>query len=159
MQSKPMQRALRRKGEGLNRPVPKYVLVFEGTLGQLDPLSEPEFARCMKARDYDAAVSLWTFSDLVARILTDRAWRFSQTWCLVSYLTADAGFAQALARPVGAAELWIRDVWAMDPGVFARRLITMPDIIRVYDPDPGRAGLYSPAVGRLLTDPRQLGVT
>lgn len=159
MQSRPQPRALRRKGQGLDRPAPKYVLVFEGALGMLDPLSEPEFARLMKAGDYDGALKLWDLSDLTMRILRDRTVRCSQTWCLVTYLVADDRFARSLASLIGQADIWIRVVWAPAPAVFARRLITMPDIIRVYDPDPGRAGLYSPAIGRLLTDPRQLGAT
>lgn len=157
MQSRPQQRALRRKGEGLDRPQPKFTLVFEGALGHLSPLAEPEFARLVKARDYDRAISLWELSDLVIRILWDRVWRYSQVWYIVTYLSADDAFAAALGSRLAAEEIPCRQAWAMEPGVFARRLITMPDIIRVYDPDPGRVGIYSPATGRLLTDPRQLG--
>lgn len=159
MQSRPRQRALRHKGEGLDRPPPKFVLVFEGALGQLSPAAEPEFARRMKARDYQGAVALWQLDDLVIRILWDRVWRYSQAWYVVTYLSGDDGFAQALGTRLEAEEIPSRQVWASEPGHFARRLVTMPDIIRVYDPDPGRAGIYSPVTGRLLTDPRQIGIT
>lgn len=159
MQSRPRQRALRHKGEGLDRPAPKFTLVFEGALGHLSPLAEPEFAGLMKDRDYTRAVGLWELSDLVIRILWDRVWRYGQTWYVVTYLTADASFAAALHARLDAEEIPVKPpCWAMEAGAFARRLITMPDIIRVYDPDPGRVGIYSPAIGRLLTDPRQLGV-
>lgn len=158
MQSRPRQRALRHKGEGLDKPAPKHVLVYEGALGLLDPLSEPEFLRCMKAADYDGALDLWRFNDLAIRVLWDRVYRYSQVWYIVTYLSADDDLAQALAARIGAEDIPVRLVWAQDPAVFSRRLVTMPDIIRVYDPDPGRAGLYSPRIGRLLTDIRQLGV-
>lgn len=158
MQSRPRQRALRHKGEGLDRPPPKYALVFEGTLGHLSPLAEPEFARLMKTRDYDQAAALWELSHLVTRILWDRVWRYGQTWYVVTYLTDDDTFARALKARLDKAEIPVRECWAQKPGAFSRALVAMPDIIRVYDPDPARTGIYSPAIGRLLTDPRQLGV-
>ena len=158
MQSQPRQRALRRKGEGLDRPPPKFVLIFEGALGLLDPLSEPEFHRRMKAYDYPGALALWRLNDLVIRILWDRVYRYSQAYYIVTYLSADDDFARLLAEKIGREDIPVKLVWAQDPAVFARRLITMPDIIRVYDPDPGRAGLYSPAIGRLLIDARHIGV-
>lgn len=158
MQSKPRMRALRHKGEGLDRPSPKFVLVFEGALGFLDPGAEPEYLRRMKARDYGGALALWRLSDLVSRILWDRVMRYSQVYYIVTYLCAGDSFARALAARLGAEEIPVRLCWAQEPGTFARRLITMPDIIRVYDPDPGRAGLYGPAAGRLLADPRHIGI-
>ena len=158
MQSRPRQRALRHKGEGLGRPPPRFVLVFEGALGLLDPLAEPEFTRCMKTRDYDGALELWQLSDLVTRILWDRVVRYSQAYYLVTFLSDDGLFARALAAKLGREEIPVKACWAQQPAVFARHLIAMPDIVRVYDPDPGRAGLYSPAIGRLLTDVRQIGV-
>lgn len=158
MQSTPQPRALRRKGQGLDRIPPKHVLVFEGALGLLDPLAEPEFRRRMKTRDYDGALDLWQLSDLVIRVIWDRVFRYSQIWYVVTYLSDDSDLARALAAKIDREVIPVSLVWAQDPAVFARHLITMPDIIRVYDPDPGRAGLYSPATGRLLTDARQLGV-
>lgn len=158
MQSRPQQRALRRKGEGLGRPAPKLVLVFEGALGLLDPLSEPEFRRRMTAGNFTAALDLWKLNDLVIRIIWDRVYRYSQTYYVVTFLSPADEFASALAGKIGREDIPVRLVWAQHPSVFARRLITMPDIIRVYDPDPGRAGLYSPATGRLLTDARQIGI-
>lgn len=158
MQSRPRQRALRHKGEGLDRPSPKIVLVFEGILGLLDPLREPEYNRRMKAGDHDGALSLWHLDDLAIRIIWDRVYRYSQVFCVVTYLSADDGAARALAARLSSEEIPVRTCWAQDPSVFARHLIAMPDIIRVYDPDPGRAGLYSPATGRLLTDKRDIGL-
>lgn len=158
MQSRPQSRSLRRKGEGLGRPSPKLVLVFEGLLGLLGPLDEPVFRRCLTAADYDGAVRLWQLSDLVTRIIWDRVYRYSQVYCVVTYLSADDLFARSLAVMLGQAEVPVRTVWAQEPAVFARHLIAMPDVIRVYDPDPGRAGLYSPRTGRVLTDPRQIGI-
>src|SRR5581483_2735819 len=148
MQSRPRQRALRHKGEGLDRPPPKFVLIFEGALGILSPLAEPAFARHMKAGDYHRALDSWELSGLVTRVLMDRVWRYSQTWYIVTYLTAHDDFAAALGAKLDTCEIPYKQAWALDPGAFARRLIAMPDIIRVYDPDPARTGIYSPAVGR-----------
>lgn len=153
-----MQRTLRHKGENLERPPPKFVLVFEGILGFLDPLSEPESARLIKCGEYAAALELWKLSDLATRVIWDRVYRCSQTWYAVTYLGDDDRLAQALGKKLGTAGIPVKTVWAFNPGVFARSLITMPDIVRLYDPFPGHAGLYPASIGRQVTDTGQLGV-
>lgn len=153
-----MQRTLRRKGEGLGRPSPRFVLVFEHLLGRISPADEPAYGKLMRRRDYDRAVALWVLDDLVVRILWDRVVRYSQVYCVVTYLSSDELLARSLAAKLGREEIPIRVCWAQDPAVFARHLVTLPDVIRVYDPDPARILLYSPSLGRLVTDPRQIGI-
>jgi len=153
-----MQRTLRHKGENLGKPQPKMVCVFEGILGYLDPLDEPASARLLKAGEFAAALRLWKLSDLAVRVIWDRVCRYSQTWYCVTYLGEADELAQALAGKLGQAEIPVRTCWAMQPGIFSRSLVTMPDVVRVYDPFPGHAGLYPASVGRQVTDIRQLGV-
>ena len=153
-----MQRTLRHKGENLDRPPPKFACVFEGILGFLDPLGEPESARLMKAGEYAAALGLWKLSDLAVRVIWDRVYRLSQAWYVVTYLSEDDLLAQALGEKLGQAGVPVKTVWAANPGIFARSLITMPDIVRLYDPLPAHAGLYPASIGRQVTDIRQLGV-
>ena len=153
-----MQRTLRHKGENLGRPQPKMVCVFEGILGCLDPLDEPASARLLKAGDFAAALRLWKLSDLATRVIWDRVYRYSQTWYVVTYLGASDQLARALAEKISQAEIPVRTTWAAEPGIFARSLVAMPDVVRVYDSAPGHAGLYPASIGRQLTDIRQLGV-
>lgn len=153
-----MQRTLRHKGENLGKPPPKFVCVFEAILGFCDPLDEPESGRLLKAGEYAAALGLWKLSDLAVRVIWDRVVRLSQTWYTVTFLGDDDLLAQALGEKLGQAEVPVKTVWAMNPGIFARSLAVMPDVVRVYDPFPAHAGLYPAPVGRQLTDVRQLGV-
>ena len=153
-----MQRTLRHKGENLGKPQPKFVCVFEGILGFLDPLDEPQSARLLKAGEFTAAMRLWKLSDLATRVIWDRVYRYSQAWYAVTYLSDDDLLARAVGEKLGQAEIPVKTVWAANPGTFARSLITMPDVVRLYDPFPGHAGLYPASVGRQVTDIRQLGV-
>jgi hypothetical protein len=134
------------------------VCVFEGILGYLDPLDEPASARLLKAGEFPAALRLWKLSDLATRIIWDRVYRCSQCWYLVTFLGTDDRLARALAEKVSQAGIPVRTTWAVNPGVFSRSLVAMPDVVRVYDPFPGHAGLYPASVGRQVTDIRQLGV-
>jgi hypothetical protein len=139
-----------------NRPVPKAILVFEGALGFMHQADEPAFQAYMSKGWHDQAVALFTLNDLLMKVIWQRVTKDSLSIELVTFL-GDDNFARALADRIWTEELPIRSVWSTRPDRLARKLISMPDIVRVYDPWPDHQAMYGAQVGRYLTDANQFG--
>ena len=139
-----------------NRPVPKVLLIWEGALGFLHQADERAFHGYMDKGWYDQAVALFTLNDLLMKVIWQRVHKDSLSVELVTFLGND-DFAKALADRIWTEELPIHSVWSTRPDRLARKLITMPDIVRVYDPWPDHQALYGAKVGRYITDANQFG--
>jgi hypothetical protein len=139
-----------------NTPMPRIAVVFEGALGFLKPDRFGDFWALMDKTRYRDALELWDLNDLATRIIWDRVWRDDLTIDVITYLGPDA-FARELAEYLGREELPVNQVWATTPKILARKLPLMPDLIRVYDPDPEHQWYFPAAVGRHLTDANQIG--
>jgi hypothetical protein len=137
-------------------PVPRILLVFEGALGFLDAENDAKFQKFMGSKYYDQAADLFEVNDLMSSQIMSVARYQSFTMDLITYL-GDAEWALALADRLKDEDLPMRRVVAIRPDVLARKLPTMPDVVRVYDPWPEHNGLFSPTVGRYITRADQFG--
>lgn len=137
-------------------PVPRILLVFEGALGFLDAKDDDKFRKFMDGKYYDQAADLFTVNDLMVNQIWSVARYQSFTMDLLTYL-GDEEWALALADRLKDEDLPMRRVIAIRPDVLARKLPTMPDVVRVYDPWPEHNGLFSPTVGRYITRADQFG--
>lgn len=144
-----------RNGDISNHTAPRVAIVFEGALGFLETRDEVGFHKLMDKHRYADAVSLFKLNDLLVRVIWDRVWRLDMNIDIVTFLGPDA-WAQAVAERLGNEELPVGEVWATTPQILARKLLMMPDLIRVYTPFAEHQLLFGGA-GRYFTDVNQLG--
>jgi hypothetical protein len=132
----------------------KMLLVFEGALGLLKPGAEDDWDRAVEHEQWSLADRYWFINPLMETIIWQRSMRMeSLNIEVVTYAGPDA-FAAAISNIIGEAQLPIRRVWAVRPEVLAHKVMSMPQVIRVYDPFEEHQ-LYFGSKGRWITDANQ----
>ena len=144
------------RGDLSSEVVPRLLLVFEGTLGFIDAKDRKKFDRYISRKHWTEAAELWLINPGMA----------AQIWYLVRHksLTIDlvtfAGpkeFGEALAyRIQDIEELPVHQVWATRVELLARKIAYMPDLMKVYDPDPERWLTWG-GKGYRITSAHELG--
>lgn len=141
-----------RDGDLSNEVVPRLLLVWEGAIAFCT--DEKKEQHYLGKQNFQGLAGIYTANDLMISKMWDVTKRQSVTMDVITYYPA--GFIPPL-------EQWLEDegvpygaCWSADPQVLARKLAHMPDVARVYDPDPQRAMAYG-SKGIWLTSVHQLG--
>ena len=138
-----------------NTPVPRLVVVFENGIGYLPDDRRDQWRELKAARDWDGMARLFELDQMMLRKITDLTYRFSVSVDVVTYCGPEP-FAEALARVLDRENVPVRIVFSSTPERMARRTSYEPDIVAVYDANPGHVLAYG-RKGVRLEDYRQLG--
>lgn len=138
-----------------NATVPRIVLVFENALGFLADDKRADWYRLVKRGRWQDAAHLWDLNDLMLRKIVDLTIRHSVSIDVVTYCGPQE-FVDELTRIFDGEDLPVRRVTCSTPERMARRLSFAPDIVAVYDANPGHQLVYGPK-GVYLTSVHQLG--
>lgn len=137
------------KGDIDNVVVPRDMLVFEGLLGIIpDPKVAKIEAKLRSKKRWVDALACYETNELLARKIWQMVWDYGLEIDLVTY--HPRGFADALAERMDRESLPIRRVYAEEPNLLARRLVTMPYVRTIYDPFPDHQFLYG-GKGRIIS--------
>lgn len=146
-----------RNGDLSNEVVPRLVLVFEGALGFMPTEDWQKFDRSIRRKRWDDAAALWQINPLMAVRLWDITMRLSFTVDIVTFAGPEP-FGEALEyRLQDVEDLPVGRAWATRPGLLARKIAYMPDLFRVYDPDPTRVLTWG-GKGRIITRADEVGL-
>lgn len=138
-----------------NTPVPRLVLVFENGIGYLPDDRRGQWRELKAARDWDGLARLFELDQMMLRKITDLTYRYSVSVDVVTY-SGPEPLADALARLLDRENVPVRVVFSSTPERMARATSFEPDIMAVYDANPGHSLVYG-RKGVHLTDYRQLG--
>lgn len=124
----------------------------------MNQAEEPKFHRLMRHRHFEQAMELWVMNQSMAAAIWKLTWH--SEWPLavdiVSFLSQEEGFGQALEDWITDADLPVNRVWVTTPEILGRRLAYTPAWLRVYDPFPEHALMYG-SKGRTITHESQFG--
>lgn len=140
-----------RDGDLSNEVVPRLLLVWEGAVAFL--ADEKKEQHYLAKGQWEYLASIYTANDLMISKIWDVTRRQSLVIDIISYYPQE--FQPYL-------DAWLEDEgvpassWCTDAQVLARKLAHMPDVARVYDPDPQRAMAYG-SKGIHLVSVHQLG--
>lgn len=143
------------RGDISNSEAPRYVFVFEGTIGQIDSTDVLAERALCKTRQWRRAVARWDIPEITGTLMWDLSWRRGVRFDVVTYRSK--GFADALRDRLADEDYPVSRVWADTPAHLARKLARMPAVLAVYDADEkrrftyGHRGIILP--GGLITSP------
>jgi hypothetical protein len=129
------------------------LLVFEGCLGFLKAGAEKEWDRLSAQGRWSRAIDLWYINPLMERIIWDRSIKDDINIEVITYAGPDE-WASCVSDLIGESQLPIRRVWAIRPEVLAHKIMSMPNVIRIYDPFKEHE-LYFGQRGRWIQDANQ----
>jgi hypothetical protein len=144
-----------RNGDLSNAPVPRYVVVFENALGYLPDDRRGQWRKLSRRGRWDDVARLFDLDPLMMRQIARLTHLHAVSIDVVTYC-GPADFAAALSRRFDDENLPVRRVFASNPEKMARTTSYEPDIMVVYDANPGHARVYGPK-GVLLKHHDQLG--
>jgi hypothetical protein len=144
-----------RNGDLSNAPVPRIVIVFENALGYLPDDRRAQWRKLSRKGRWDDVARLFELNVLMLRQIAWLTHRKGTSIDVVTYC-GPSEFAAALSRRFDDENLPVRRVFASNPERMARTTSYEPDIMAVYDANPGHARVYGPK-GVLLTHHNQLG--
>ena len=136
-----------------NTPQVKILLVFEAALGFLKTGAEKEWDRLASQGRWSRAIDLWYLNPLLVSIIWDRCQKDDLNIEVVTYCGPDE-WASCVSDLIGEAQLPIRRVWAIRPEVLSHKIMSMPNVIRIYDPFESHILYFGPR-GRYLVDANQ----
>ena len=151
------RRGVEIKGNDLSRnaPVPRVVLVFENALGYLPDAARPRWRKLSRRGKWDDAARLFELDVLMMRQVARLTHLSSMSVDVVTYC-GPADFARALSDRFDEENLPVRRVFSSTAERMARTTSYEPDIVAVYDANPGHAMVYG-RKGTVLTHHSQLG--
>lgn len=138
-----------------NSTIPRIVLVFENALGYLPEDSRANWFKLTKRGRWHDAAHLWVLDDLMMTQIMYLTVKHSLSIDVVTYCGPQE-FVDELIRRFDDEALPVRRVTCSTPERMARRLSFAPDIVAVYDANPGHQMVYGPK-GVYLTSVHQLG--
>lgn len=142
------------KNDLSNRMLPRLVVVFEGAVGILPSDKHKDFDKAVKKNRWQDAIELYELNDLILSKILDLHWRKNINVEIVTWLGAGAAYAiQEVLDEEGIPAL----VYSSTPVKLAREMVYRPDIVAVYDPDPGHVFTYPSGKGVIITDANQIG--
>lgn len=143
-------------GDLSNEVVPRLLLVFEGALGVISASDRRAFDKDIKRQHWHAAAERWTIVEPMAMRIWYLARHLGHTLDVVTFAGPEP-FGEELAyRLQEVEELPVNHVYATEERKLARKITYMPDVAKVYDPEP-RRWLTWGSKGYHLTNPNQLG--
>lgn len=147
-----------RGGDLSSEVVPRLALIFEGSLAFISNTDMRMFDRDLKRERWADAAGRWDINPLLAGEIWHVSMKLGRTVDVVTFLSASPDFQGALEeRLKDYEELPIHTVIATTPEKFERKIAYMPDLIRVYDPEPMRSMRWG-GKGFHITDAGQLGI-
>ena len=136
------RRGVQIKGNDLsNAPVPRICIVFENALGYLPDSARPQWRKLARRGKWDDAARLFELDALMMRQVARLTHLSSMSIDVVTYC-GPADFAAALARRFDEENLPVRRVFSSTAERMARTTSYEPDIVAVYDANPGHAMAY-----------------
>lgn len=147
-----------RNGDLSNEVVPRVLLVFEGTLGfLLQDGDRKKYDRDIRRKHWAQAADMWALNPMMCARIWDLAVRHNLTIDVVTF-AGPKEFGEALADRLQEDEdLPVHQVWATRVDLLARKIAYMPDLIKVYDPDPNRWLTWG-GKGQLVTRAAEVGL-
>jgi hypothetical protein len=144
------------KGNLASGSCPRIGIVWEGAVAICT--DDKKFRKlCAKDR-YPEALDQWVPVEMVARKL---GWLFhkrSVNVTMITYLMTNDrdAFREAMAGWLSDHGLPFQEVINVSPEVMARTVAFMPDLVKIYDPEPGRWSMYG-SKGEFLRKVEQIG--
>lgn len=140
-------------GDLSNQVAPRIIIVFDGAVGWIPEDKKKDFARLVsKNRWHDAFESCLRVNETMFRKILDLAWRKNVNIHMVTWMGDEAATEiENLMEMVP-----VRGCFSSTPEILARMLPYNPDVVAIYDPDPGHVFTYG-STGVLLEKPEQLG--
>ena len=140
-------------GDLSNQVSARVLIVFEGALGFCT--DEKKFKKAADRGNWERAAECWELNELMVRRIL---WLFYHKDVHTEVVTfLPSGFADELAELLeDKYDLPVHRVWASTPELLGRQIAYMPDLARVYDPEPQRWLMYG-GKGRFLTSVSQVG--
>jgi hypothetical protein len=142
-------------GDLSNRVSPRVLLVFEGSLGYLEDKDRKAYMKFAGRGRWYRAVRLWKLDEMYVRQILYLYWKLDYNVEIVTFL--GDSFAAELSDYLADEQVVVHNVWASTPTLLARKIAFMPDLSRVYDPDPERWLTYG-GKGTYIRSHTQLGV-
>lgn len=115
----------------------RFLFVFEGLVANVKKDREQAMRLYLKARQYRRALRLFEPSAIVRSHLWDLTWRHDVRTDVVTFLRGDV--AEHVEKFVDLHNLPVPHVLSTTPEDLSKELSRMPDVLRVFDPDPLRA--------------------
>lgn len=145
-----------RNGDLSNEVVPKILLVFEGALGMILQSDRRKFDRYIAKGRWQEAVALWHINPKMALKIWDVTRRLSMNLEIVTF-QGPVEFGRELEiRLQDEEDLPVSRVWATTVTLLSRKIAYMPDLMRIYDPNPERQLTWG-GKGQIITTEDQLG--
>lgn len=143
------------KGNLSNRATAKLLLVFENGLASMDLNNQRAYDRALKKGRFSEAIRYFKLDDLIVRKIMWLLWNNEIRIEVVTFLGDD--LCAALTDWLDEEDIGVVKVWSSTPERLARKIVYLPDLFAVYDPDPTRRFSYG-AKGRVLKSAADLGV-
>lgn len=138
-----------------NRLPPRWLFVFEGVIGEIEPENLWRFKMSMRLGRFKRAAAQWEVHPHVRKVLWDLMWRRDYRFDIVTFFGED--FARALEKQLDRESLPFSNLWAVTEDSLAKKLATMPDVQYVIHADPSHHLSYGNR-GLLVTDPQKLSL-
>lgn len=143
------------RGDLSNRLPPRWLFVFEGVIGKLEPEQARAFRLAMRMGRFKKAANCWDIHPHVQKVIWDLTWRRDYRFDIITFLGED--FADALEKRLTRESLPFSNLWPVTEDTLARRLATLVDVQYVIHADPARHLSYGNR-GLLVTDPGRLSL-
>lgn len=133
---------------------PRIVIVFEGIVGILPDPNDKKYLKAINKKLWAEAIRCWKLDGRVLGLLWHLTANKSLNIEVCTWLGPD--MAEAIRDLLDEANVPVRDVWSSTPAKLSRELAYLPDIIKVYDPDPNHVFTYG-GKGEYVTTVSQIG--
>lgn len=122
-------------GDISNELPPRMLFVFEGLVAYCDQPRQEQAS--VKLRRWKRAANLWEYDSLILKHLWDL--QFRRNFRLDCITFKGEPFGEALQEKFDRDYVPFSNVYAMNEAQLQRRLASMIDVVRVFDPIPIRA--------------------
>lgn len=117
----------------------RFLFVFEGLVGMLDPIMEKKERIYRKLRRFEKAARCWSINETAVSYIWDISWRHHMQADLATYLPYGVYIGDRLERE----GLPFSNVLQFEtPEQLCQRLAYMPYVHRIYFSEPRRPFIY-----------------
>lgn len=146
------------QGGDIAIPVSQRILIiFDGFVAKppSKPKEKAQYKLAVRLHNWRRAFDLWSIHPLGVAHLNDLHYRWSLRFDLVTWQPMQ--FAAEIERWVEAMNIPVAHVHYSTPEKLAREIAYMPDVVKVFDPDPSHRWRYG-SRGRVVESVEQFSI-